>query len=293
MFYHGLQGPAQASGARILFSCGFDSIPFELGVLHLQHHALRQFGAPLERVHCRIRPLQGGYSGGTAASLLETLRMARHDPELARTLANPFALTPGFKGPPQPDDAAATWDSLAESWTAPFPLAVNNTKNVHRTHALLGHPWGTQFVYSERTFTGAGRTGERRAQRLARRERLRAALLGLGPTRALIQRLAVPKPGTGPSREEREQGHYELFFIGRTAMDKVLSATVRGDSDPGYGSTAKIVGETALCLARQTARSQLPGGVWTPGAALGLTLVDRLQAHAGLTFTLHPSPANT
>lgn len=287
-----LQGPAQASGARIVFSCGFDSVPFDLGVLFLQHHARLRFGVPLERVHGRVKTLQGGYSGGTAATLLATLEQARRDPQFARTLADPFALTPGFKGPPQPDDGIAAWDSLAESWTAPFVMAPINTKNVHRTHALLGHPWGKGFVYSERMLTGQGRPGEQRARQLARRARLRNTLLGLAPTRVLIRRLALPKPGTGPTLEQREQGRYELQFIGRTAMDKVLSATVRGDRDPGYGSTAKIVSEAALCLAERQDRSQTPGGVWTPGAAMGLALIERLQAHAGLTFQINDPEAD-
>ncbi len=279
-----LQGPAQASGARIVFSCGFDSIPFDLGVLYLQHQARQRFGEPLERVHGRVKVMRGGFSGGTAASLLATLEQAGRDPQLARTLANPFALTPGFTGAPQLDDNGAAWDSLAESWTAPFVMAPINTKNVHRTHALLGHPWGTGFVYSERVLTGKGRQGEQRARRLALKTRLQDSLLGFAPTRTLIRRFVLPKPGTGPTPEQREQGRYELQFIGRTAMDKVLSATVRGDRDPGYGSTCKLISEAALCLARQVDRTQTRGGVWTPGAAMGLTLIERLQAHAGLTF---------
>lgn len=281
-----LQGPAQNSGARIVFSCGFDSIPFDLGVLYVQHHALQKFGKPLTRVHGRVKVMKGGFSGGTAASLLATLEQVRKDPMLAHALVDPFALTPGFRGPPQPDDERAAWDSLAESWTAPFVMAPINTKNVHRTHALLGHPWGTGFLYSERTLTGKGTAGEHRARKLARQHWLQNAMLGFAPTRALIKRFALPKPGDGPSLEQREHGHYELQFVGRTDDDKVLSATVTGDRDPGYGSTCKLISETALCLAQQVDLDQTPGGVWTPGAAMGMTLIERLQARAGLTFAL-------
>ena len=285
-----LQGPAAASGARIVFSCGFDSIPFDLGVVYLQQEALQRLGAPLVRVHGRVKVMKGGFSGGTAASLIATLENAGRDPALARTLADPFALTPGFRGPKQPDDSTAAFDDLAQSWSGPFVMAPINTKNVHRTHALRGHPWGTDFIYSERLLTGSGEGGEKRAKALARNTRLQNALLAFGPTRALIRRFALPQPGQGPTKEQREKGRYEVLFIGQTADGRTLRASVKGDRDPGYGSTCKLISETALCLARETSHTTTPGGVWTPGAAMGLTLVRRLQAHAGLSFQIVEEP---
>ncbi|WP_332750511.1 saccharopine dehydrogenase family protein [Hydrogenophaga sp.] len=286
-----LQGPAAASGARIVFSCGFDSIPFDLGVVYLQHEAMQRLGAPLVRVHGRVKVMKGGFSGGTAASLLATLETAGRDPTLARTLADPFALTPGFRGPTQPDDRTAAWDELAQSWTGPFVMAPINTKNVHRTHALRGHPWGTDFVYSERMLTGGGEGGEKRARTLARNTRVQNALLAFGPTRALIRRFVLPKPGQGPTKEQREKGRYEVLFIGQTADGRTLCASVKGDRDPGYGSTCKLISETALCLAREIDPNMTPGGVWTPGAAMGLTLVRRLQERAGLSFQIVEAPS--
>jgi short subunit dehydrogenase-like uncharacterized protein len=285
-----LQGPAAASGARIVFSCGFDSIPFDLGVVYLQQEALQRLGAPLVRVHGRVKVMKGGFSGGTAASLIATLENAGRDPALARTLADPFALTPGFRGPKQPDDNTAAFDDLAQSWSGPFVMAPINTKNVHRTHALRGHPWGADFVYSERLLTGSGEGGEKRAKALARNTRLQNTLLAFGPTRALIRRFALPQPGQGPTKEQREKGRYEVLFIGQTADGRTLRASVKGDRDPGYGSTCKLISETALCLARETSHTTTPGGVWTPGAAMGLTLVRRLQAHAGLSFQIVEEP---
>ena len=285
-----LQGPAAASGARIVFSCGFDSIPFDLGVVYLQQEALQRLGAPLVSVHGRVKVMKGGFSGGTAASLLATLETAGRDPTLARTLADPFALTPGFLGPKQPDDTTAAYDELAQSWTGPFVMAPINTKNVHRTHALRGHPWGTDFVYSERMLTGGGGGGEKRAKALARNTRIQNALLAFGPTRALIRRFALPQPGQGPTKEQREKGRYEVLFIGQTADGRTLRASVKGDRDPGYGSTCKLISETALCLARETSHAMAPGGVWTPGAAMGLTLVRRLQERAGLSFQIIDGP---
>ena len=278
--------PARASGARIVFSCGFDSIPFDLGVLFLQEEARRRFGAPLARVRGRVRAMKGSFSGGTVASALATAAAVRRDPEAARAMADPFALTPGFRGPRQPWSGTAEYDEAAKSWTAPFMMATINTKNVHRTNALLGHPWGEDFVYDERVATGDGERGASRARKLARVDRLLGTLLGFGPTRVLLRRFALPKPGEGPDRETRERGRYAIEFIGDTAQGKRLRATVTGDRDPGYGSTSKIIAEAALCLTRDVDRRTTRGGVWTPGAAMGMTLVRRLQERAGVAFAI-------
>ena len=279
-----LQGPASQSGARITFSCGFDSIPFDLGVVFLQQAAQERFGAPLVRVHGRVKTIKGGPSGGTIASLMSTLEASGRDPKLKAVLANPFALTPGFTGPAQPDDDGAQWDEMAQAWTGPFVMATINTKNVHRTHALRGHPWGTGFVYSERMLTGSGPVGQAAAKALARSTRVQNLLLAFAPSRALIRRFALPQPGQGPTLSQREKGRYEVLFYGQTTDGQTLSARVAGDRDPGYGSTCKMISEAALCLAQDVDRGMAPGGVWTPGAAMGLTLVRRLQERAGLTF---------
>jgi len=281
-----LDVPARASGARIVFSCGFDSIPFDLGVLFLQEEALRRFGAPLRRVRGRVRVMKGGLSGGTIASAVATIEQMGRDPVLARTMADPFALTPGFRGPVQPDGDSAAYDDMAKSWTGPFIMAPINTKNVHRTNALLGRPWGTDFMYDERMLTGDGARGERRARGLARAARIQNALLGFAPTRTVLRRFVLPKPGQGPSSHERETGRYEVLFIGETASGQTLRASVTGDRDPGYGSTSKMLAESALCLVHDVDRSATGGGVWTPGAAMGMALVRRLEARAGLRFSV-------
>jgi short subunit dehydrogenase-like uncharacterized protein len=278
--------PARASGARIVFSCGFDSIPFDLGVVFLQDEAQRRFGEPLVRVRGRVRVLKGTFSGGTMASALATFEQMGRDRTLARAMADPFALTPGFHGSRQPESDAATYDEAAKSWTVPFVMAAINTKNVHRTNALRGHPWGRDFVYDERMLASDGDRGEIRAKGLARSMRMQNMLLGWGPTREILRRFALPKPGQGPNREQRERGRYEVDFIGDTAQGQRLRATVKGDRDPGYGSTCKLVAESALCLASEVDRKMTRGGIWTPGAAMGLTLVRRLQERAGLSFAI-------
>jgi short subunit dehydrogenase-like uncharacterized protein len=281
-----LATPARLAGARIVFSCGFDSIPFDLGVVFLQDEALRRFGAPLSHVRCRVRVMKGTFSGGTMASALATFEQMGRDAAAAKAMADPFALTPGFRGPAQPEGDSAQYDALARAWTGPFVMAAINTKNVHRTNALLGHRWGRNFVYDERMLTGEGAAGKKRALALANRARLQNALLRFAPTRGLLRRFVLPKPGQGPNRERRERGRFDVLFIGNTARGERLRAVVTGDRDPGYGSSSKMVAESALCLARDVDRGTTPGGVWTPGAALGLPLVRRLQAHAGLTFAI-------
>ena len=260
---------AKASGARITFSSGFDSIPFDLGVLMLQKHATEKFGAPAPRVKGRVRAMQGGFSGGTAASLKETLKTLAKHPTLTPYMISSFGLTPGFEGPNQPTGMIPEYDDSLDSWAAPFIMAAINTKNVHRTNFLLGHPWGTDLRYDEMVLTSPGEMGKQAAEALA--AALKAPFGGGGG----------PKPGEGPTKEERENGFYDVLFVGEYPDGKRALYSVKGDKDPGYGSTSKMIAETALCLAENEGE----GGVTTPGAALGEKLVARLQAHAGLTFT--------
>jgi len=277
---------AKASGARIVFSCGFDSIPFDLGVTFLQDEAKQRLGAPLRRVRGRVRAMKGGFSGGTIASLLATLESVKREPSIAKTLADPFALTPGFAGPVQPSGETVERDETAGQWVTPFIMAMINTKNVHRSNFLLNHAWGDDFVYDEMMLTGDGPEGEKRARTAKKQGDRQNAMMGFGPARAILRRFFLPKPGEGPTKEERETGFYEVGFQGETADGRTLRAAVKGNKDPGYGSTSKMIAESALCLARDVDRSETAGGVWTPGAALGRKLITRLEANAGMRFAL-------
>ena len=264
---------ARASGARIVFSCGFDSIPFDLGVLTLQDAAKAKFGAPVPRVKGRVRKMQGGFSGGTAASLKATLAAAAKDPSLFGLLINPFALAPGFTGPSQPKGLLPEYDRTIEAWVAPFIMAPINTKNVHRTNFLLGpRGYGADFVYDEMMVApGLGEMGKAAAEAIAKMNPLSSD--------------KGPKPGEGPSKEERDAGFYDLLFIGEGAGGERIDCVVTGDKDPGYGSTSKMIAETALCLVEDvTGEAKDVGGIWTPGALMGRVLADRLQARAGLAF---------
>ncbi|HEX5006488.1 MAG TPA: saccharopine dehydrogenase NADP-binding domain-containing protein, partial [Hyphomonadaceae bacterium] len=271
---------AKASGARIVFSCGFDSIPFDLGVVFLQRQAKERLGMPMPRVRGRVRKMKGGFSGGTAASLMATLEAAKRNPAILKTLANPFALTPGFTGPKQPEGNAAIYDDKANAWAAPFVMASINTKNVHRSNFLRGQAYGADFVYDEMVLAGDGKKGEQRAKTAAFGTSVFETLLGFAPTRALIRQFALPKPGQGPTREQREAGFYDVLFVGELKDGRMLRASVKGDKDPGYASTSKMISESAMCLVRDVGRDVTPGGVWTPGAALGDKLIERLEANA-------------
>ena len=260
---------AKASGARIAFSSGFDSIPFDLGVLMLQKAAVAKFGQPAPRVKGRVRGMQGTFSGGTAASLTETMKAVAKNPKLIPILQSPFGLTPGFEGPSQPMGLVPEYEESVGKWAAPFIMATINTKNVHRTNLLLGHPYGKDFKYDEMMLTSAGELGQKAAHAIG-------AMLknpfGAKP----------PQPGEGPSPEQREAGHYDVLFIGEYPDGKSLRYGVKGRYDPGYGSTSRMIAETGIALLE----CQAGGGLSTPGTLLGEALVDRLVEHAEISFAV-------
>ncbi|MBL8329135.1 MAG: saccharopine dehydrogenase NADP-binding domain-containing protein [Rubrivivax sp.] len=270
------EGAAKASGARIVFSCGFDSIPFDLGVFLLQREFRQRFGQPASRVRGRVRKMKGTFSGGTAASLKATLAAAAQDPRVLDWLRSPFSLTPGFEGPRQPAGNKPMVDEALPAvngepvWVAPFVMAAINTKNVHRSNLLLQQAYGADFVYDEMLITGPGAKGEQIARQVA-------ADKSLGSDDG-------PKPGEGPSKAEREAGSYELLFLGEDAAGQRLQTRVSGDRDPGYGSTSKMIAEAAVRLLQDA--QPTPGGIWTPAPAMGGPLIERLQAHAGLSFVV-------
>lgn len=258
---------AKASGARIVFSCGFDSIPFDLGVWFLQETAKEKLGAPVNRIKGRVRAMKGTFSGGTLASFKATMAAAAKDPQLVEVLMNPFALTEGFKGPEQPPGMAPVFEEDLQSWSAPFVMATINTKNIHRTNKLLGHAYGEDFVYDEMMLTGPGDEGEAIARAVAEDKSMASD---------------PRQPGEGPSKEERETGLYDVLFVGSGATGDSVRVSVQGDRDPGYGSTSKMIAESAVCLLLNTDTALR--GISTPAAAMGGLLLDRLQKNAGLTF---------
>ncbi|MCB1705103.1 MAG: saccharopine dehydrogenase NADP-binding domain-containing protein [Halioglobus sp.] len=275
------QDRAMASGARIVHTCGFDSVPFDMGNWYLQQQMLQRHGVCASQVKARVGRNRGAASGGTIASVLNMMEEAGRDASVRRLVANPYSLYPQGTpaGPDGPDQTGPVYDEDFEQWTSPFIMAAVNTRVVRRSNALLDFPWGEDFRYSEATLE----TSRFKATRNSVAGLVGMVALALGPTRRLVQRF-LPKPGEGPTREQREAGYYELFFLGIHAQDRAMDTLVKvcGDMDPGYGSTSKMLAEAAVCLARDT----LPvgGGFWTPASALGEAYQQRLANSAGLTF---------
>lgn len=265
------EAAAKESGARIVFSCGFDSVPFELGTFFVQEEAKRVFGTPATRVKGRVRDMRGTLSGGTAASAKATFDAVAKDISLIAILNDPFALTPGFTGPKQPKGNRSLLEEDLQSWAAPFMMALINTRNVHRSNMLMGFPYGQDFVYDEMVLTGPGEKGEANAKRV-----MAANAEKTGPS--------APKPGEGPSKEERENGLFNLLYVAIAPDGRAVRAGVTGDRDPGYGSTSKMISECAICMLRDV--TDVAAGFWTPGAAMQHKLINRLRDNAGLTFAV-------
>ena len=258
---------AKETGARVVFSCGFDSIPFDLGVLFVQEEVMSKLNKYAPSVRGRVRAMNGEFSGGTAASMKATMAALQSDPELINILVNPHALCEGIQGVQQDDDSKPTYDEELNTWVAPFFMAPINTKNIHRSNKLMNHIYGENFKYNEMWIQGPGEEGKAAAEFISTMNPLGDA----------------PEPGDGPSRESRENGNYDVLFCA-DVDGETIKASVSGDMDPGYGSTSKMIAESAVCLVKDC--EDLAGGIYTPAASMGKKLIKRLESNAGLTFKL-------
>ena len=269
---------AHATGARIVHACGFDSIPSDLGCFLAQEEMIRRTGAPAKTITALYGEQSGGMSGGTAASAL-VIAEAAEDREMRRRIGNPHALDPDPSAAQSAvrDEAKISWEPRLKMFTIPFFMAFANTRIVRRGHALAGFPWGEAFRYREVMSTPGNAKG------LAMAVGITGGLAGFAAIMkrpALRARLAkrMPQPGDGPSLEKRTNGHWKVRFL---ADDALVYIAADAHGDPGYASTAKMLGESALCLARDALTS--PGGILTPAFAMGNALAERLRS-AGLTF---------
>ena len=258
---------AKETGARIVFSCGFDSIPFDLGVLFVQEEVMAKLNKYASSVRGRVRAMNGEFSGGTAASMKATMAALQSNPELINILVNPHALCDGMQGVKQDDDSKPVYDEELDTWVAPFFMAPINTKNIHRSNKLMNHIYGENFKYNEMWIQGPGEEGKAAAEFISTMNPLGDA----------------PEPGDGPSRESRENGNYDVLFCA-DVDGETIKASVSGDMDPGYGSTSKMITESAVCLVKDC--ENLAGGIYTPAASMGKKLIKRLESSAGLTFKL-------
>lgn len=277
------ENDARKSGARIVHCCGFDSIPSDLGVHLLEAEAQKRFRAPCTTVKMGVKAMRGGASGGTVASMMNAMKEMGENPDLKKEMKNPYSLCPrehGFKAR-QRNIQGAVYDKDFGRWLAPFVMAAINTRVVHRTNALKNKAYGQDFRYDESMFT----KGRWNATLTTLGLGGFMVLAAMGPTRKLLERFVVPKPGEGPSPEAQEKGFYDLRFFGETAKGEVVRAKVTGDRDPGYGSTSKMLAQAGLALAGLP-KADLPGGMWTPASAMGDTLIERLEKYAGLTFEI-------
>ncbi|MGD1937925.1 MAG: saccharopine dehydrogenase family protein [Cyanophyceae cyanobacterium] len=271
---------AQQSGARIVHCCGFDSIPSDLGVFYLQQQAKAQFGDYCDRVKMRLKDASGGFSGGTAASLVNIVKEAAADSALREALQNPHILcengTKEFAHPPTLIPVQI--DNAFEEWVTPFVMAGVNTPVVLRSNSLADWAYGNTFQYDEGMLAGTNAPGFLQAYGL----KFALDIFGIAAVIApsLLEKI-IPAPGEGPSEESQENGFYDLRFWGETAAGKTITVKVTGDRDPGYGSTAKILAQAGLCLANNEEKT---GGFWTPATAFGTILISRLTQYAGLTF---------
>jgi short subunit dehydrogenase-like uncharacterized protein len=280
------QADAGRSGAKIVHSCGFDSIPSDMGVWFLQREARKRHGEVCSEIKLLVKAMKGGASGGTFASMMNALEEGRRDRDIARILVDPYSLNPEGErsGPDGRDQTGIAFHEDSRAWTAPFVMGSINTRIVRRSNALLRYPYGRDFRYSEATMAGAGLSGWMKSAGMT------AGLSGfmlvssfdLG--RSFLTTRVLPKPGEGPDKRQREEGFFNLILIGKLRDGSLMRTRVTGDRDPGYGSTSKMLGESAVCLARDELPS--PGGFWTPASAMGDVLLERLVKNAGLTFEL-------
>jgi short subunit dehydrogenase-like uncharacterized protein len=279
---------ARATGARIVHCCGFDSVPSDLGVWML-HDAMRASGQQLARVDAFFGESSGGVSGGTVASLLGVVEEASRDPQVQRLLADPYALAPAPHegGPDGPDARGVAFEPRLGRWTAPFAMAAINTRVVRRSNAVAGFPYGKGFRYAERMSLPEGPRGLAAALAVAGGMLGFLAAMRLSPVRKLAGRW-LPKPGQGPTPAQRARGHFVVRLFARGDGGLSLRGQIEDHRDPGYGSTAVMLAESALCLARDPLES--PGGVLTPASAMGGALLVRLRA-AGMTWSVEPAPS--
>lgn len=280
---------AHRQGTRIVHTCGFDSIPSDLGVFMLQEAMKERHGGHLDEVKLFVGESRGKFSGGTVASMLNLIEEATSSKQTRRILVDPYSLNPEGErsGPDGRDQQGVRFEPSLDMWTGPFVMAAVNTRVVRRSNALMGYPYGRDFRYSESMSFGKGPKGLMRASAVAGLVGGFVTAATVAPLRRLLQEKVLPAPGEGPTREERERGFFVIRLVGRgrdsNGSQVDLRGRVEGKADPGYGETAKMLSESALCLALQGSELDSPGGVRTPASTMGKPLLERLRK-AGMVF---------
>lgn len=276
---------AQKQKVKITHCCGFDSVPSDMGVFFLQQKAKEKKGEYCQEVKLGLRAIKGGMSGGTYASLSHVMKEAKENPAIGKTLVNPYGLNPqgALQGPDKRDLAAVKYDRDFDSWKSPFIMAAINTKVVRRSHALNGFPYGKDFRYDEFALNGDGFSGRMKGIGAT----IPLAVMSLAKPGSFLKKMLdkkLPKPGEGPNKEQRENGFFSFKILGKWADGERIVGKIKGDRDPGYGSTSKMLGEAAVCLAKDNLPDTF--GVITPSVSMGNAFLQRLEQHAGLSFEL-------
>jgi len=280
-----LHATAQRTGARIVHSCGFDSVPSDLGAYLTAERARADGAGELLATTLAVREVSGGISGGTIDSMRIQVDAAR-DPGNRRILADPYALVPDRADAPDVDQHTPSQpfrDAQTGTWVTTFPMAAFNSRIVHRSNALSGWRYGRDFRYREVVDLGPGPRGRRRARALALATGAAAGVMAFPPSRWVADRV-LPSPGDGPDEETRRGGHFRMEVLARTTSGATYRTVVAAQGDPGYAATSVMIGESALALAHDESRLPGEGGVLTPATALGSVLADRLVA-AGFEIT--------
>jgi len=271
---------ARSTGARIVHTCGFDSIPSDLGVLALHEHTSGHDLGELEDTTFVVVRLRGGASGGTIDTMRGQIDAARADSAARRTMADPYALSPDRSAEPdlgsERDPMFVVHDPELGGYLAPFVMGAVNTRVVRRSNALRDHAYGRRLRYRELMLTGELPLGPVKAAAIAGGIAGFVGGLALPPTRKLLDRV-LPDPGEGPGESAREKGLFHIDIHSRTSTGARLVCEIRASGDPGYKATAVMLGESALALADGTGLPDA-AGVLTPATALGGALTDRLRA---------------
>ncbi|MFI0433923.1 MAG: saccharopine dehydrogenase family protein [Candidatus Nanopelagicales bacterium] len=274
---------ARRTGARIVNSCGFDSIPSDLGVYetYLTSQALGDGG--LGQTRLIVTGMRGGFSGGTVDSLRNQMAEMERDPSLRRLAGDPYGLSPDRAADPTGEAAAADKDVFGVGrdpalgvWTGPFVMATYNTRIVRRSNALLDHAYGPDFHYQEFMGFGSSPLGPVMAAGMVAGLGGLVAGMRFGPTRSLLDRV-LPAPGEGPGEEARRSGYFRMEIHAMTDSGQPLRTKVAAQGDPGYAATAVMLGQSVLCLALDGEVLPKRAGVLTPAVAMGRVLADRLR----------------
>ena len=275
---------AKSNNVKIVNCCGFDSIPSDMGVYFIYKDSLK-LNKTISKIEMRVAGAKGGISGGTYESLSNVNKEALKDNEIFKTVISPYGLNPigEQSGPDKYDLRKVKFDKTSKNWIGPFIMAAINTKIVRRSNALSGYLYGKDFKYDEATLGGKGFNGRVKSVLMS----IPLAIVMLAKPGSIIKKIVdkiLPRAGEGPSKKDRENGYFNLRFYVTYKDGSKSIAKVTGDRDPGYGSTSKMLSESAICLAMDKLDSL--DGVITPSTAMGNNLLERLENKSGLTFNI-------